>query len=71
MTILDHIRQGVELDAEIKRLKDKLNRQYEYFLVNPDHPDTEHNADVWLQIERKYRKKCDELHEIEMELAHQ
>jgi len=69
MTTRDHITRGVELDAEIDRLHARLDSMWEWFGKHEHSPDTEHNTDVWLQIERKYRKKCDELHEIEMELA--
>ncbi len=69
MTTRDAITRGLELDHEIERLHDKLNRQWAYFIANPDHPDTEHNTDVWLTIERKYRKAVDELEGITMELS--
>ncbi len=69
MTTRDHIARGIELDAEIERLHDKLNRQWEWLGKHENHPDAEHNTDVWLTIERKYRKCCDELHEIEMEIS--
>ncbi len=69
MTTRDFIARGVELDHEIERLHDKLNRQWEWFGKHENHPDTEHNTDVWLTIERKYRKCCDELEGITMELS--
>ncbi len=69
MTTRDHIARGIELDAEIERLHDKLNRQWDWFGKHENHPDTEHNTDVWLTIERKYRRCVDEQEQIRMELT--
>lgn len=69
MTTRDHITRGIELDAEIERLHQRLDGMWEWFGKYENHPDTEHNTDVWLSIERKYRKKCDELEQITMELS--
>ncbi len=69
MTTYDTISRGIELDAEIDRLSQRLSAQWEWFGKNENHPDLEHNTDVWLTIERKYRRCCDELHEIEMEMS--
>ncbi len=69
MTTRDHIARGIELDAEIERLSNRLAAMWEWFGKHENHPDAEHNTDVWLTIERKYRQCCDELHEIEMEMS--
>ncbi len=69
MTTLDAIARGVELDAEIERLSQRLSDQWDWFGKHENHPDTEHNTDVWLTIERKYRRCCDEQQEIEMRLV--
>ncbi len=69
MTTLDHIARGIELDAEIERLHARLDSMWEWFGKHENSPDTEHNTDVWLQIERKYRRCVDELESITMELS--
>ncbi len=69
MTTRDHITRGVELDAEIERLQARLDGMWEWFGKNENAPDTEHNTDVWLTIERKYRKAVDEQEAIRMELS--
>ena len=71
MNTRDAIARGAELDHEIERLHDKLTRQWEWFGKHENHPDTEHNTDVWLTIERKYRKAVDAQQEIEMRLVNE